>query len=86
MTTVLVVTAALLGLAGTLVLVRLLRGPSLQDRLVAVDTLLVLIACGIALNAVHLGELTEVVLLVVLTLVGFLSTLTVLRLASEKPR
>jgi multicomponent Na+:H+ antiporter subunit F len=83
---VLAVSAALLAVAAALVLVRLLRGPSLHDRLVAIDTLVVILACGIAVESIRRGSVTDLVLLVVIALVGFLSTLTALRLASEEQR
>lgn len=86
MTAVLAVTAALLAVAAALVLVRLLRGPSLHDRLVAIDTLVVLLACGIAVQSIRQGSLTDVVLLVVVALVGFLGSLTALRLVAEEDR
>lgn len=86
MTVVLTLTAALLAVAAALVLGRLLRGPSLHDRLVALDTLVALLVCGIAVRSVQLGKLTDVVIIVVVVLVGFLSTLTALRLSGVEER
>ena len=51
MTGVLVVTLTLLAAAGLLTVVRLLRGPSVLDRVVAMDTLLSVITCGLATAA-----------------------------------
>lgn len=86
MTAVLVSTAVMLGVSGVLVLVRLLRGPTLHDRLVALDVLLVLVLSGIALAAALRDDETLVVLLVVVALVGFLSTMTAVRLLPEGTR
>jgi multicomponent Na+:H+ antiporter subunit F len=80
MTGMLVTAAALLSLAAALVLVRLLKGPSLHDRLVALDTLVVLIVCGIVVRSAHLGAVHDLVLLVLVALVGALSTLTAVRM------
>jgi multicomponent Na+:H+ antiporter subunit F len=79
-----VAAAALLAAAAALVVVRLLLGPSLHDRLVALDTLVVLIVCGIVVRSAHLGEVHDLVLLVLVALVGALSTLTAIRLIPEE--
>jgi multicomponent Na+:H+ antiporter subunit F len=84
MTGLMVAAAALLAAAAALVLVRLLIGPSLHDRLVALDTLVVLIVCGIVIRSAHLGEVHDLVLLVLVALVGALSTLTAVRLVPEE--
>ncbi|WP_422768731.1 monovalent cation/H+ antiporter complex subunit F [Plantactinospora sp. WMMC1484] len=83
MSIALVVTAGLLAVAGLLVLVRLLRGPTLHDRLVALDTLVVVLVSAIAVEAARSGEGGNVILLVVVSLVGFLSTVSVVRLAGR---
>lgn len=84
MTALLVVAGCLLALAGVLVLGRLLAGPTLHDRLVALDTLVVILVCGIAVRAAHLGEVHDLVLLVLVVLVGVLSSLTAVRLLPEE--
>jgi multicomponent Na+:H+ antiporter subunit F len=85
-TTVLLAVAALLLLAACLTLVRLLRGPTLYDRLVALDLLVVVVLGGILVASLWRGEGPDVVLLVVVALVGFLSTVSVLRFDVEEPR
>jgi multicomponent Na+:H+ antiporter subunit F len=85
-TAVLMVAAALLFLAAILTLVRMLRGPSIHDRLVALDLLVVIVLGGILLHSVWRGEAANVILLVVVALVGFLSTVSVLRFDIEEPR
>ncbi|MDW5329672.1 monovalent cation/H+ antiporter complex subunit F [Plantactinospora sp. KLBMP9567] len=80
MRSALVVTAGLLAVAGFLTLVRLFRGPTLHDRLVALDTLVVVVISGIAVEAALRDAAANVILLVVVALVGFLSTVSVLRL------
>ncbi|UMG91841.1 monovalent cation/H+ antiporter complex subunit F [Nocardioides sp. TF02-7] len=84
MTALMVTAASALVVAAALVLVRLLIGPSLHDRLVALDTLVVLMVCGVVVRSAHLGEVHALVLLVLVALVGVLSTLTAVRLIPEE--
>lgn len=84
MTTLLVITGLLLAVAGVLMLVRLLAGPTLHDRLVALDTVVVLLVCGIVVHSAHRGEVHNLVLLVLIVLVGVLSSLAAVRLIREE--
>lgn len=71
MTTMITIAQALLVLAGCLFLIRLLRGPSLADRVVALDALVVTIVAGTLLHAVRTGSTRFVDLALVLGFVGF---------------
>jgi multicomponent Na+:H+ antiporter subunit F len=84
MSVLLIAVGALLAASGALVIGRLLVGPTLHDRLVALDTLVALIVCGIVVRAAYLGEIDDLALVVVVVLVGALSTLTVVRLLPEE--
>lgn len=84
MTTVLVVTSAGLGLSAVLALVRVLRGPDLLDRLVALDVLMVLLVSILVVRAAAADDTTAVVLVLVVGLVGFLSSLAAVRLLPEE--
>lgn len=66
-------------LAGTLFFIRLLRGPSLTDRIVSVDGMIITGASSIIVQAVHTGDGTYLPIVVVLTLVGFIGTSVVAR-------
>lgn len=81
-----VTTIALTGLsvAGVLCLARLLRPGSLPDRIVALDTLLVVIVSGIAVHAARTGEGLYLDVLVVAALLGFVSTVTVARFIERR--
>jgi multicomponent Na+:H+ antiporter subunit F len=85
-TAVLAATAVLLGVAALLTSVRLLRGPSTYDRLVALDTLVVIILSGILLQAAERGDPSSAIVVVLVALVGFLSSTSVLRLVPEDRR
>jgi multicomponent Na+:H+ antiporter subunit F len=76
-----------LALAGLLCLVRLVRGPSLANRIVALDTMLVVIVTGIAVAAARTGESNFLDVMVVAALLGFVGTVTVARaIETNKPR
>ena len=79
MTVVAVLAFAMLGGGALLALVRLARGPSLLDRVVATDTLLVIIAAGIAVHAALYRDPTLVPVLVVVSLLAFVGSVSVAR-------
>jgi multicomponent Na+:H+ antiporter subunit F len=76
---VLVLAYTLLGGGALLALVRLGRGPSLLDRVVASDVLLVIIAAGLAVHAALMRDPTLVPVLVVVSLLAFVGTVSVAR-------
>lgn len=73
-----------LAVAAALCTVRLLRGPSLADRIVALDSLLVVIVCGIAVETARTRSGTHLNLLVVAALLGFVGTVTVARFIERR--
>ncbi|GAB3354571.1 monovalent cation/H+ antiporter complex subunit F [Modestobacter lapidis] len=79
MTIVSVLTFAMLGGGVLLALVRLSRGPSLLDRVVATDALLVIISAGLAVYAALTRNPTVVPVLVVVSLLGFVGSVSVAR-------
>ncbi len=77
-----VVTTIALGgivLSAALCLVRILRGTSVTDRIVALDTLLVTTVGGVAVLAVATGSSLFLDVLVVAALLGFVGTVSVAR-------
>jgi len=81
-----VTTVAMAGLvaAGLLCLLRLLRGRSLADRVVALDALLLVVVSGIAVMAVRRDSDTFLNVLVVTALVSFIGTVTVARFIERR--
>ncbi|MBY5162640.1 monovalent cation/H+ antiporter complex subunit F [Salsipaludibacter albus] len=80
-------TSVLLGLlavSAALCLVRLLRGDSLADRIVALDTMLVVVVCGIAIGAVRSGSGIFLDVMVVASLLGFTGTALVARFIERR--
>ena len=72
-------TFALLLAAGALFAVRALRGPTIVDRLIAIDGMLVVGMITIATESARTGSGTYLPVLLILTLVGFISTAIVAR-------
>lgn len=64
----------LLGAAALLCLLRLLRGPGLADRIVALDALLLVVVSGLAVQAAVTGEGTYLDVMVVAALLAFTGT------------
>ena len=70
--------------SAVLCMVRLVRGPSLADRIVALDALLILVVSGIAVDAARTGEGTYLDVLVVAALLGFVGTVNVARFIERR--
>jgi multicomponent Na+:H+ antiporter subunit F len=73
------VTYGLVALGALLTLVRVARGPSLLDRVVAVDTLLFLLVIGLGAYAAVTHETSVVTVVVAVSLLGFLGSVAVAR-------
>lgn len=84
MNAVLVVCFAGLGLAALLVLVRLVRGPSVPDRIVALDVLVQIVVAGIAVAAAVTRDGTYLSVLVAVSLLGFVGTVSVGRFVERR--
>lgn len=74
----------LLAVAGGLCVLRLVRGESLADRVVALDTLLVIVVSGLAVNAVRTGSGIYLDALLVAALLGFTGTSLVARFIERR--
>jgi multicomponent Na+:H+ antiporter subunit F len=74
-----VIAHTLLGSGALLALARLARGPSLLDRVVATDTLLVIIAASLAVQAALSRDATLVPVLVVVSLLAFVGSVSIAR-------
>lgn len=65
--------------SAALCMLRLVRGSSVADRIVALDLLLVITVSGIAVTALATGSGVFLDVLVVAALLGFIGTVTVAR-------
>ena len=73
-----------LGLAGLLAVVRLVLGPSVPDRIVALDNLLLVVVAGIAVGAAVTGVGAFLGVLVAVALLGFVGSVTVGRFVERR--
>lgn len=71
-------------LSGLLCMVRLLRGGSLADRIIALDTLLVVIVSGVGILAARNNSPIFLDMIVLAALLGFVSTVTVARYIEKR--
>ena len=69
-----------------LAMVRLLKGPSLPDRVVALDTMTVLIVTFCGLFAIDTGRTAFIDVAIVLALIGFLATVALARYVERRTR
>ena len=74
MNVVLDVTLGMLTIAGLLCIARLVRGGSVPDRAIALDTLVIILVSGIAVEAARSGRGIYLDLIVVAALLGFVAT------------
>ena len=79
MTLVTTLAFAVLVVSAALCVVRLVRGSSVADRIVALDLLLVITVSGIAVTAIATRSGVFLDVLVVAALLGFIGTVTVAR-------
>lgn len=84
MTIVAWVCGVLLSLAGAAAVVRIVKGPSLLDRMLASDVLLIVIASALLLRAALTGELTDLIFVLIVAVVGFLGSVTVARTVAAR--
>ncbi|XVU29367.1 monovalent cation/H+ antiporter complex subunit F [Actinoplanes sp. CA-054009] len=82
MTVVAVLVTSLLALGAGLALIRVVRGPSVLDRIVATDVLLAVIVMAIAAEAAFSRDATGLPVPVVLSILGFTGAVSVARFTS----
>ncbi len=73
------IAGALLAVAAVASVVRVVRGPSVADRMVALDTLLFVGVGGLGVYIVSTGDTTYIAVLVIAVLTAFISTVIVAR-------
>ncbi|RUQ23243.1 MULTISPECIES: monovalent cation/H+ antiporter complex subunit F [Kocuria] len=84
MKVVMVICGIILVLAAIGTIYRLAKGPSLLDRVIASDVLLAIVGAGLVIDMVNRDSYENVTLLIVISLVGFLGSVTVSRFANNK--
>ena len=79
MTVVLAFCVAVLGLAALLLVARISAGPTMLDRVVALDVMVAVVICGLALEAAIHRHTTTLPILGVLSLLGFVGSVSIAR-------
>lgn len=79
MTLVLILCAAMLAVAGFLLVMRTTIGPTLLDRTVALDVLVAVLICSVALEAAYNRHTYTLPILLTLSLLGFVSSVSIAR-------
>lgn len=79
MTAVLVGCITALAVGAVLLVVRIARGPTMLDRVVALDVLVAVLICGLGVEAAVRRHTTTLPILVVLSLVGFVGSVSMAR-------
>jgi multicomponent Na+:H+ antiporter subunit F len=79
MSAVLAICVAMLGAAALLLVIRISRGPTMLDRVVALDVLVSVVICGLALEAAVNRHATTLPILGVLSLLGFVGSVSIAR-------
>lgn len=85
MTAVVLVCGVLLTAAAVLALIRAEKGPTMLDRTIALDIVVSTLVAAVALEAAVARRVDTVPILVVLSLVGFLGSVTIARFAAVEP-
>ncbi|MFY1633181.1 monovalent cation/H+ antiporter complex subunit F [Solwaraspora sp. WMMB335] len=84
MTIVAVIVAVALGVAALLTVGRMVRGPSLLDRVVAAEVLIAVILGGLGAEAAVNRHATTLPVLVVLSLLGFVGSVSIVRFVAAR--
>ncbi len=81
-----VLAVVILGTAALLTLIRMSRGPSSLDRVVAGDVLIAVVIAALAIEAVVNRHATTLPVVLVLSLVGFAGSLSMARFVAGRDR
>ena len=83
MIVVAVIVGALLAAGTALAMIRIVRGPSTLDRIVATDVLLAIVVVALATVAAVTRDTTALPVLAVLSILGFTGSVSVARFATR---
>ncbi|MEV0596102.1 monovalent cation/H+ antiporter complex subunit F [Nonomuraea cavernae] len=86
MNVVYLATLALLGCAALATLYRMARGPNMLDRAVALDVMTALAMCGIGAFAAIRHDYSDVPIMLVLSLLGFVGSVSIARFFGGRSR
>ncbi|MFF2316214.1 monovalent cation/H+ antiporter complex subunit F [Arthrobacter sp. NPDC058097] len=81
---VLTVTAVALALAAAGTIIRIARGPSLLDRVLAADVLLAILGAALCIDMAVNRHLNNLMLVVAISVIGFIGSVTVARFVADR--
>jgi len=81
---VLTVTAVALALAAAGAIIRIARGPSLLDRVLAADVLLAILGAALCIDMAVNHHLNNLMLVVGISIIGFIGSVTVARIVADR--
>jgi multicomponent Na+:H+ antiporter subunit F len=84
MLVVYVIAIVILVLAVLIAMVRMAKGPSNADRILASDVIVVVVVCGLAVVVVATRSVSALPILVALSLIGFLGAVSVARFLVDR--
>ncbi|MFC9974162.1 monovalent cation/H+ antiporter complex subunit F [Spirillospora sp. NPDC127200] len=79
MNTVIMIAGLMLGVAAALTLARLVRGPTMLDRALALDVLVAVIMAGLGVEAIGRDDPWVLPILLALSVVGFVGSVAIAR-------
>ncbi|KQQ83518.1 monovalent cation/H+ antiporter complex subunit F [Arthrobacter sp. Leaf137] len=84
MQVVLAVTAVILSLAAGGAIIRIARGPSLLDRVLASDVLLAILGAALCIDMAVNRHMNNLMLVVAISVIGFIGSVTVARFVADR--
>ncbi|GAB3534215.1 hypothetical protein GCM10027403_09650 [Arthrobacter tecti] len=84
MSVVVGIIAVILGVAALCAIYRAAVGPSILDRVLAVDVLLAIVGGALAVDMVFNRHTDNLVLLVAISIIGFIASVTVARFVTDR--
>jgi multicomponent Na+:H+ antiporter subunit F len=84
MQAVLAITAVIFSLAAGGAIIRIARGPSLLDRVLASDVLLAILSGALCVDMAVNRHLNNLMLVVAITVIGFIGSVTVARFVADR--
>ncbi|BCW20863.1 monovalent cation/H+ antiporter complex subunit F [Pseudarthrobacter enclensis] len=84
MPAVLVATSVILSLAAGGAIIRIARGPSLLDRVLASDVLLAILGAALCIDMAVNRHLNNLMLVVAISVIGFIGSVTVARFVADR--
>ena len=85
MNLVFAIVAVLLGAAALMAVFRVLTGPTILDRIVASEVLLVMVMCGLLVEMAYEQDTYALALVLCLSLLSFVGSVSVARFVSRRP-